>query len=401
MLCTVETDLTQLTYLEKVDKSGTSPAQSGFSVDGGRSVRPYYISGPSQDDLIAGIQEIIGGTTYAAVGDGRLVRTPPLADPVYPWLYATSVPTIVGVGGEFTIEDADPTLEVPPVDQYPLYPGYFVHVEFKPRPYAVSVNDDIQSYTETYYPINDAGAGNGQTVNFYDEWIRYVDFNEVPTEDYVTAQMGQMEFVTNHTLTPDANNAPFPGSPRIFLPNSFVEFTWYQVPLRLLTSSFSYIKRFRGRINQTQLNWPGGPYAPGEMLYLSYKNTNYTPPVQQQILNPFGNASVFSTDKLTNITLRFLRTNRYVGDVPTLASLGVNNRNYILGGADPGTGLWNGGHNALPWLQDRQFHIALTTAATNTNRWPSFLSAPLNVLFTDPDCDQVQSGPPADGGFGP
>jgi hypothetical protein len=408
------------TCLEKIDKSqARGPAAGGFSVDGGRWLRTYFIQAPQPADLEAMVTQIIGGTTYAPSANGKLQRTPPVADPIYPFLYASAITNIIGVGGQFVIQNSDAELEVQPMPQFALFPWYEITFEFKPRPYAVNTDDEIQEYLAggatppsasldtqlflggaagapvvapptyqpgNYYGINDTGSGPGYPFTYVNEWVRYVDWDTIEQDDYVTAQMGQMQFITNGTSLPNAAGVPFVGSPRIYLPNDILELTWYQVPLRLITSPFSYITRWRGRVNQNSVPWPGGPYTPGSLLFLNYKHKKYTPPVQQQIASPFTpqGLGIFTTDKLCDVTFRFLRTRRYVPD-PPLLPLANPNRNFIIGAQDPNTMVFNGGHNALPWLQDRQFHFAITSNINGVGKWPSYLSAPLELLFTD--CD--------------
>lgn len=408
---------TVLTYLERVDKTG-SPATAGFTLRGAKSSRPYYVEGPSPENLVAGIQEILGGTTYAASGNGKLNRTVPLADPQFPWCVAVSIDHIVGVGsGGIVTYNSDPTLEVPPVAQFPQYPGYFVAVSFENANFPVLQDTSITQYYALdggtapgtpgiYYPTNDNGTQQPQSFLFTNEWVRYTDFDFEDCEDYITAQAGQMAFCTNGSVA-NINAAAFPGSPRLYLPNQKYLLNWHAVPLRLLTSPNSYIERlgWKGRVNQNTLYWPGGPFQPGELLYEGVKHKLYTPPVQALVANPYSdNTNTFTTDKLCDLQFTFLRTRRYVPDPPTLSSVYTNpSRNVVVGAVDPGTGLFNGGHNALPSFLDRQFHFCLTSGSSSIFFGPTpvagFASAPLELLFTDCDSMPSQSGPLTGGGY--
>ena len=414
-----------LEWLEQIDRSG-SACNGGFSVDGGRFVRPYIVMAPQPSDLVNAIVDILGTTAYASSGNGKLNRTPPVADPVYPWLYAFSIQAIVGKGGQFVVTDpAYDNLQIQAIAQFALFPAYVFMIEFRPRPYAILLDEDITQYTagstyaSVYYPTLDNGTstfcfaqGNStyalsspQTNWFFvDEWNRYTDFDLQSTENYVSSQVGSGKFVTSGIMArqglPDANNAQPMIAPRIFLPDEVLELIWYQVPLRLITSPASYLRRWRGRVNQNALSWPSGVYTPGSVLYVNFKQKKYQPPVPNQVQNQFGDPTTFSTEKLCDITMRFLLTNRYVPDIPATAPA---NRNCVLGAVDPNTGLWNGGHNALPWLTDRQFHFSVgnVAAGSSTMSYVPFQSAPLELLFTDCDSNPSQSGLIVNGGIGP
>jgi hypothetical protein len=334
-------------------------------MEGGRAVSAYFLVAPQPADLQSAIIQILGTTQFAATATGKLARTPPLAHPLYPWLYASSILDIKGVG-TYTLTNAEPTLEVPPLPQFALYAQYKFTIEFKPRPYPIVTDDTIQEIsTGSWYP--ETGAGTSiQNFSYAAEWARFVDFTVTPLDDYVTQQVGQMRFVTGGTGTPNANTATYTGSPRLFIPNQVIKFIWYGVPYRYMSSPNSYITRWTGRINQNA--W-GTTYPSGSLLYHSFKPTLYTPPVQKEVTDMYSGQSVFSTEKLMNLELEFIWTTRTTSDPPTGPTSG--NLNYVIYG-----------HNALPWHADRLFHYAESAVAPNP---PSFLSFPIEVLFSDPD----------------
>ncbi len=340
----------------------------------------------------------------------------PLADPQWGWLYADSIPNIVGVGpGGLTVVQSDDTLEVPSVDEFPEYPGWFVDVEFKQRGFPVLQDTSIsQLYAPStapstpgiYYPTDDNGTQQPQSFYYCNEWARFTDWDFEDTDDYLTAQQGQVAFCSDGSVA-GINNTQFAGSTRIYLPNQIYYLNWRMVPVRLLTSPSSFFKRWKGRVNQNWLYFPGGTFPPGSLMFLGQKHKLYTPPVQGLVQNPYngGATNTFTVNKLCDIQMRFLKTDRYVPDPPTLSTIITNpSRNIVVGAVDPGTGLFNGGHCALASFIDREYHFALTMGGAPGA--PTFdrtsvaycKSAPLELLFTDCDSIPEQYGPLSGGG---
>jgi len=352
-----------LTYLEKVESE--APSTAGASVDGGRAVSTFLLEEPTADDLQNAINELLGGTTYASTGF-KMQRTPPKAHPTFPFWYASNIPSIRGVG-EFTLEDADPALEVPTIPQYALYEDYWFTVEFTPRPYPVGLDEDISVASGSWY---DEG-GTSRSFQYAKEWLRYTDYEYVPQFDNVSAQQGQMVFES----TDAANKKGFLGSPRMFLPNQILKFWWFQVPYRYVTSANSYITKWVGRINQNAwYNW-----KPGQLLYLSYSPKRYSPPIPLE--DDFWEGSFLTTQKLCNIEFTFLYTNRPA----TALAAAPTNRHYV-----------QAGHNLLPWFQTRKFYYAKSVASTALGipgDIPANLSFPIELLFTDPDAAGAYAPP--------
>lgn len=362
-----------LIYKETVEVN--APSTAGFSPDGGRAVSTYLLDsanpGPVTATILADTVTELLGTTEYALGTGGLKRTPPKAHPMFPWLYASSISSIRGIGEFTTVDNTAPgapaiALDVPTLDKYALYDQYLLTVEFLPRMYPIVVDDNIQQLGFQWYPE----TGGGTTVKpfiYYPEWQRYLDVNVQTQNDNITGQQGTMAFESTtvgidlHTLQSGA---------RMYLPNEIITYTWFGVPYRYMTSSKSYINRWRGRINQNSFLGPGGQvFGVGSLLYLSASPMKYTPSVPKLVTGENG-TDIFSSDKLCNIVFTFLATYRTATDLKPANA----NKNYV-----------QGGHTLLPYLPDRKFHYAVSSTADKT---PAFLSYPMELLFTDPDLAQ-------------
>lgn len=191
------------------------------------------------------------------------------------------------------------------------------------------------------------------------------------------------------SLGAKTNGIPFQGSIRKFIPDILMKYQWRQVPFRYFTSPRSYLRRFAGLVNQ--FPWQptvgiGQSWPAGNALYLGAQARSYTPPVPKAInLNGTG---IFSTEKLCNVELQFLLTNRVCTTAPLITDLA--NQNWIPTG-----------HNLQPSHVTRKFHYVSVgnatvppgsppgTTTTNANfRYPFWCSFPFELLFTDPDWTQ-------------
>ena len=177
------------------------------------------------------------------------------------------------------------------------------------------------------------------------------------------------------TSTTGANNAKeIQNQIRMFLPNQVLRLTWYQVPFRFITSSNSVFNKYKGRVNQTDWNGPFGPtpipagatpmFPAGSLLYLTYKPTIYTPPLQA-LGNVFNKGSAY--ERMCDIEFDFLWTTRLGTSLPA----NPTNLNYVVDG-----------HNLQPFPPARVFYYA---TSTDGHAVPSWLSFPIEELWTDPD----------------
>lgn len=310
-------------------------------------------------DLLGMSQAILGGVN-TDVGNGRLSRILPLAHPQWPWLYAVHY-DVRGIGAPVFTAGISP-LEALPMPAFALYPVYEVTIDFENRDYAVLPDDNIETLPWTWFDVD----GSTQETTIAMEWLRFTSYQAQPQNDWVTATIGNgLRFITangsgNTGTDPGAKGgAPIPTMPRALLPNEIIKMTWHFVPYRYYSSPNSYLRRFRGRINQfAWYNW-----GRGELLYLNANPIRFTPPLLQPANWIFGSTTV---DKWCDLELYFMATKRDGVNVPS----SVTNPNSVAAG-----------HNLLPWHGDNQFYYAENPAT----HMPFFQSFAMELLFTDPD----------------
>lgn len=358
-------------YWERVDD--VSPSFASCSSENGQGTIPYVLQGANEIDLRAAVPQLLGFTAANGPGNFRLARTLPMGHPIFHYWFADSIGEIRGVGPftkqDSTENDVNPP-EAPPMPFFADYENWFISLHFAPRPYAVIPDtaipiEDLQWYHESNpnVPI---------LFRYAPEWRRYATFDLLPQNDYITAIAGSSKFQTASMTRP--NNAIFNGMPRVFLPNQILRMTWYQVPYRYILSANSYLRKYRGRVNQFPwYEWANRyVFQPGSLLYLGYEPTIYTSPVAQ-LMNWPGN---FISWKYCNITLSFLVTERTGVDLPT-----PTNKNYLAAG-----------HNLQIFFPKRQFYYVVFNDKEAANV-PYFFSCPFEALFTDPDTPQPQAQP--------
>jgi hypothetical protein len=338
----------------------------------------YQLNFPQGADLQTAITTLLGGvaldpssgTNQGAGGLCSLRRTLPVPHPLFQAHFCSGI-------------SSDPFITgTPPQSSFALYPSYDVKLQFSPCTYAVLPDSAIDTTTGTWYDFD----GNTRQFQYANEWMRYTDFIEVPQGEFLTAnQSGQggMKFRATDGAPGAgvANGSTFVGQPRIYMPNSILKFTWFQVPYRYAISANSYLSKYRGYINQNPwYNWQAG-----ELLYLNYCATRYTPPVQTTMVwndpNSLFSQSGFSQAKMCDIELTFLVTKRTPTAAPTPA-----NKNYIAAG-----------HNCQPWMYNRNFYYATSVEAgvdpnDNTLGVPCFKSIPMEILLSDPDAITSNGG---------
>lgn len=315
------------------------------------------------DDLLRAPFTILGGIN-SSVGDGRLRRTLPLAHPQWPWLYADRIASVRGIGGPPVKLGSITPLEAVPLDYYALYSVYEFVVEFSSRNYAVLSDDDIDvPLFDKPWVDFDGKTAPQQDQTYASEWKRFTDYQTVPQNDWATGQIGS-DFIyqTGDGTGPGANGGlPFMGMPHVLIPNEVIKLTWYSVPFRYYSSQYSYLRRFRGRINYLDFyDWKDG-----QLQFVCANPIRFTPPLLQPVNWLQGAQTV---DKWCDIEMIFLATYRDGVNLPSQPA----NANYIVGG-----------HNLLPWQGDRQFYY-VQSKAKSVPLWASF---PFQLLFTDPDAN--------------
>lgn len=372
------------TYTEEL--GDLSPSSGNFSNQSQTASGTYLFSNPTFDQLRLSIIDLLGytGTTPT---DGRIKRTLPVRHPGWQWLFADSC-SPQGVGSTFSTVTIAAGPYPATLPSMPLYASYHYRVNFSQRPYNVWQDNDISLTDGTGYQKD----GTSYTYKFANEWQRFTTFDMYPTNQFITAQQGQMVFrASGSGGAVQPNLITFQDSPKLYLPDSILKVRWYQVPYRYLTSSNSYLTKFIGHINQTNFgpnNVDGGygPYLAGSLLYLGANPTaTYTPPIPDPGLLAFNKGNGFVRSRLCDLELSFLYTARTIGTVTAnTPDMSAVNANWIVAG-----------HNLLPWLTTRKYYYATTydpvSPSTNTKWFPSYNSFPFQLLFTDPDAPATTS----------
>ncbi len=358
-------DLFELTESE-------GPATASVNVEDGKLVRQYETSQPSStNDLIDTLHYLVGGVGTDINLDGRLQRTLPVADPYFVSWFVRSVDNIRGVGQP----SKQPSLfaqEAPTLPYFASYPQFKLGITFGPRPFPVIPDEQVPIYSSNPITGNQLlwtfPDGAQSNFRYAAEWLRFTQFTFQAQDNWITATQGQNTMQTaNPFIQP--SGLPFPGMPRMYLPDSLLTFEWHIVPFRYVTSKNSYLKSLRAHVNQFDF-WPSQDtpgrflFDRGSLLYLTFEVSAYTPPIQGLAQ---WSPNIQTAPKLCNLKLHFLHTTRkaFIPPSPT-------NPNYIVDG-----------NNALPWLNTRKFYY--TTANPDFNSAPQFFSAPFEMLWTDPD----------------
>ena len=354
-----------------------SPSTAGFNTRTGRATMSLFLrvnmtatagytgSVLNEDtnvfpiDLLSAPQTILGGVNTDISADGRLNRVLPFAHPQWPFLYANNIANVHGIGAPTLVTSISP-LEATPMPAFALYPVYEFVVEFTNRDYAVLPDEDMETQELTWTDVDKAEL----TATVAWEWLRYTYYQSNPQNDWITASIGNgFTFQTFSGAEP--KGAVYAGMPRVLLPNEVIKLTWTQVPYRYYSSPNSFLRRFRGRINQfAWYDWDVG-----ELLYLNCNPIRYTPPILQAANWLLGSTTV---EKWCDMEMYFLATRRDGVDLPTPA-----NANFIAAG-----------HNLVPWQQNNLFYYA----ANATSLFPQFTSFPFELLFTDPDIGEISPG---------
>ena len=348
-----------VTYYETVGSQSTSSAS--FSIEGGRATMVLDVAAADANDAIL---DLLGDCVRA--GNGALNRTLPKAHPDFPWLYATRITNMVGLKPATSKTASDSTYDAEPLPYFQAYTKYRLTVEFEPRPYAVRSNDTIQVFpAQTVYNDDDAGSGAPSTTSYKvaSEWQRFVDVQVDAQPQLLTVQKGEMVFQTSSGSAPNGNRPSY--FPSLVLPDGKVTVRWFQVPESYVRSASSHLKKWVGRVNQTE--WLG--WDAGQLLYLGFTHRRYTPPVPA--LDQLDNdAWAFSTEKLCDIEMTFTETLREGTDLPSPPT----NRSWIVGG-----------HNLLGLIDPRGYYYARVNNATDSKKVPLFQSFEVRLLFSDPD----------------
>jgi hypothetical protein len=359
---------------DRTPREGTSARSFGCSRDGARLTDVFTQSGPTLTQLQDTVEYILGGTSTDVFG-GKIDRRLPVASGAFPMWSANAITNAAGKGS-FEVDLSRTPLGPPVPDEVSHYEEYHWSVEFVSKPYLILDNDRISvvsSDPATGDPVvwfNEAGVS--KPYFYATEWQRYTTSELLPAVNWVTATQGQMVFRTGSGAAPNA--VPFPGMPKMRMPDSTYRLTFRAIPYRWVTSANSYFERFLGYLNQDR--W--FQFGPGALAYQSYSFNVYCPPVQQKEDIQGVNGLI----RLCDVDMLFSVTRRKCSDPPDTTA-GTWNKNWIPAG-----------FNCQPWFgpsaSARRFHFATVQSADASLRAPMWPSGPLpRILFTDPDAPQI------------
>lgn len=389
-------------FLESLDS--VSPNAGMFSPVAGHAPWTFIINAPTAADLFGFLTGVFGTTNTAiATFPGNLNRVLPIVHPMVPTFYAYTIQSLRGIG---TPTVSDPNLPGfstgPQIPQFLLYPQYEIVIDFAPLRYTALPDAVIAGQASTadwYPPVQPPGSNpnlgppalvtgrpteNPQPYFYVPEWDRFTWFTQTGSDEFVTAKQGAMEWIGAGGT--QLARGQIQTLPRVFLQNQHLKFWWYQVPLRYLTSTKSYIKKAIGRINQ----YPFYIWEAGQLLYENYTPHPFTPPITQFANTDPTFPAIVQVAQLVDIEFDFLLTTRYLAPgetLPTAPPVPIQD-NWVMAH-----------HNLLPFWMDRQFHYAGTSLGqlknngAGTPAWyqnygagtPFWLSFPFELLFVDPD----------------
>ena len=350
-----------ISYLEKVDDR--SPAAASFSMYGSRV--PVRLTIPNESFTNALLIDLLGDVETGE--GGKLKRKLPKAHPRFPWLFASRIDDVIGVGVPSKVPAVSGLMEQDNVlDAYAAYPQLQMTVLFEPRPYAVVSDAVIDTDVVDWTDENNVSQHNG----YAEEWQRFTSYTVLPQTELLTARQGQSVFRLTDSTSVNSPQPPhlngIPAFPRMTVPKAALKVRWHQVPFDFIDSANSYIFRALGRINYRE--WFG--CEAGSLLYEAVGVSEpYVPVVPE--LSHVGGEPVYSAFKLCDIDFIFQYTDRRAGYPHSLT---VSNPNWKVAG-----------HNLLPWLYDRKFYYVTASDVSNSKWTPTFLSYPFELLFTDPD----------------
>lgn len=355
------------TYLEKIDDNST--ATLALDTTGGTGRSYFYLTSSDAQYLQNPITDLLGYTNPFPGPNQKLRRTIPRTHPKLEYLYVSRITGLVGQGTATAVQQpptppSDQTIGFRPIANYLQYAQYEAAVEWGTRPYPILLDKDVEIGNESYAPIS------GTTPIAYSyakEWVRYCDWMISPANEVIQGVQGSLMLQG----VPGPNTTvPFTSPPWQVLPDATLEVNFYAVPLRWIISRNSYLmaRNYRGRVNQSPFM---NLFPAGSVLYLGCTYRRYSPPTGdvQTFVGIDGSNLLTAYAELADVTMRFGYTTRIVSGTPPAPA----KANFI-----------HAGFNALPNLADGKYYVALRDSGATP-----FFSAPLNLLFSDPDVNTL------------
>jgi hypothetical protein len=228
-----------------------APTTATFGMDGGSAQMEIEVK---RADLPTVMQKIMG-TTILDKNTGRLLRFIPLSHPDFPWMYASRITSLQGLGADgynngdnFLFPGFAHLDRILPA-RIGLYRYYKVVVQFEPRPYSIVTDDQLHALASpsSYYLGNNV-------VNFtdYKEYLRYTTVTSDPQTEFLTTNIGSY-FLHSAELpnNPQQVTPTSAGGPRLTVCKNRFAVTWYMVPYRLINNINFTVGR--GKVNQEEV----------------------------------------------------------------------------------------------------------------------------------------------------
>lgn len=352
-----------------------SPSTSGFGADGGTAQAEYTIE---RDFLPTALTKILGYCLIA--NDGRLNRGVPLSHPDFPWLYASKITSIQGMGAdgyaagnEFVFPGFAPIYKLLP-ERIGMYKHYKLTVQFEPRPYKVIQDAQVHQFSKpaAYFDADK----NGFIFTDWCEHLRYTTVDFEPYTQWLTTQMAGFYMhcpdfpgTEKYQQTAPTNG----GGPKMLVCKQNLTVTWFMVPFRMTTSNL--IRMARGKINYEPSPAKGFlKQEPGSLLLKGVKyrpNPGPYPPIAEAIA---------TEDQVTDS----LWDNRYVDIMFEFEEFTIPQDQrgpYPTGMVNQANGVVLDNHNRLPTMSLMKWVYA-SNGKNPATTLPIYNSMNMKALFT-------------------
>lgn len=339
-----------------------SPSSAGYRHDGGRASMALRVARTDTSTAHWGdvIEYVLGSTDAVGTNKGKITRKLPIACPDHPHMVADQIEEIVGIGRPIKGVSTS-ALAVPTLPAAAIYERYEMTVSFVPMRYPMLADDKIKVQSATAYD----DEGTPYDFKYCDEYSRFCEWWIEDGFEIIQAQFGSRHFVTGSESPP--HKTPFPGSVIDRVPRPVVHFKWHRVPYRYVSSRDSWMRRFKGRINQD--DW--GSWKAGELLYLDAKVHRYLPAIPTFYQNGSNTYSPL-LGALCDVEFLFELREWENADAPTMT-----NASFIE----------TRGHNLERWFMNPgKAYLSVSGDPDNPPEWvPKYFSFPIARLFSDPD----------------
>lgn len=283
-------------WAEYISQAGaTSQFQFGAdSTQASMTIETYWRDFENSALNTSVIPNILGFSRRSDVST-QLDRTPPVAHPIFTWLYATGISGVTGIKPLGKVARSD--------GYYTQYQRARMTINFTTLPYEV---------------YNNASASFGG-----DESKRWVSKVPRTTEEYISIDSGEFQFAEGAANNPNGISFPL-GTGRINVKTD-LEWTWFDVPNNYIFDAngvSTNINASLGTVNSASI-WG---YPAGTLLMLSPEITPVMQPVNPLLLGlPEG-----SPPRSWNVKLRFKYWNPEIG--PSATTRGHNTAMYLTDG---------------------------------------------------------------------